>query len=307
MARRKLGFVASLLTVVVLAASMGAPAQAEDDTSLAERASETVEAAAPASDLAEPGIIDGGQVLTRAKDTSATVPLSPDGDIVVTVAGADGSQTARIALPDEIAVGSGVVTDDGTVVYPAADGSADAVAVQTLADGSTRVQTVIADASSAHEFGYRMQGYRPYKSDTGEVVFVNAAGDFVSVDAPWAVDANGASVDTYYEIHGKELVQVVEADESTAYPIVADPSWIWYAPAWGMKLSRTETSRVRDLSAAGSMCAIFARGAPGFTVACGAFAGYMTVQANLAQSDSPRSCLFFTAAPIPGVIWRIKC
>ncbi|MEV4736682.1 MULTISPECIES: hypothetical protein [unclassified Microbacterium] len=37
------------------------------------------------------------------------------------------------------------------------------------------------------------------------------------------------------------------------------------------------------------------------------FASYIVAQANLAQGDSPKSCLFFTAAPIPGVIWRIKC
>lgn len=33
----------------------------------------------------------------------------------------------------------------------------------------------------------------------------------------------------------------------------------------------------------------------------------MATQASLAESDKPKSCLFFTAAPVPGVIWRVKC
>lgn len=166
---------------------------------------------------------------------------------------------------------------------------------------------MIGAADSAHEFGYRMDGYQPYQSDTGEVVFVNATGDFVPLAAPWATDANGRDVQTRYEVRGDEVFQVVTPDAATAYPVVADPSWMWAGPAWGMKLTRAETSRVRDYASALGMCAAFTNKLPKVAVACAVFGSYIMAQASIAEGDKPRSCLFFTAAPIPGVIWRLPC
>lgn len=298
----------SLMAVVALTATMVSPAYAEDGAvSNAEGVAATIEAAAPATDLAVPGEVEADQLVTSVGDVKSSVPLSSEDDIVVTSATASGDQTAIIELPDEIPAGDGVVTDDGTVVYTADDNSGDAVAVQTLADGSTRIQTVLGSAESAHEFGYRMDGYQPYQSDTGEVIFMDASGNFVPVAAPWATDANGKPVMTSYEVRGDQLFQVVTPDASTAYPVVADPSWQWSGPAWGMKLNRAETSRVRDYGAAIGMCATFTNKLPKVAIACAVFGSYIVAQANIAQGDNPKTCLFFTAAPIPGVIWRIAC
>lgn len=76
---------------------------------------------------------------------------------------------------------------------------------------------------------------------------------------------------------------------------------------WGMKLTRAETSRVRDYAAALGMCAIFTNKLPKVAIACAVFGSYIVAQANIAQGDSPKTCLFFTAAPVPGVIWRLPC
>ncbi|MDR3070981.1 MAG: hypothetical protein LBU38_08285, partial [Propionibacteriaceae bacterium] len=46
-----------------------------------------------------------------------------------------------------------------------------------------------------------------------------------TIAAPWAVDANGESVDTHYEITGDGITQVIDADSNTAYPVTADPWW----------------------------------------------------------------------------------
>ncbi|WP_307295064.1 hypothetical protein [Microbacterium natoriense] len=272
-----------------------------------ERVAAAIEAATPATDLSSPGEISAGQLVTSVGDIESAVPLSSDSAIVVTRPTAEGEQAARIELPDEVSVGDGVVANDGTVVYAANDDSGDAVAVQTLADGSTRIQTVIGTADSAHEFGYQMDGYHPYQSDTGEVVFVDDSGNVVPVGAPWARDVSGQPVQTGYEIRGDELFQVVTPDASTVYPVVADPTWMWAGPAWGMKLTRAETSRVRDYAAALGMCATFTNKLPKVAIACAVFGSYIVAQANIAQGDSPKTCLFFTAAPIPGVIWRLPC
>ncbi|AIY02308.1 hypothetical protein ART_2709 [Arthrobacter sp. PAMC 25486] len=54
----------------------------------------------------------------------------------------------------------------------------------------------------------------------GEVV-----GGYLS---PWAVDANDATVETSFSLQGNALVQTIKFDETTAFPVFADPQW-WQA------------------------------------------------------------------------------
>lgn len=49
-------------------------------------------------------------------------------------------------------------------------------------------------------------------------------------EAPWAVDADGVDVATWYEVRGTTLVQVVDhRGKNVTYPIVADPDFIYLA------------------------------------------------------------------------------
>ncbi|MDR1790522.1 MAG: hypothetical protein LBR20_02490 [Propionibacteriaceae bacterium] len=47
------------------------------------------------------------------------------------------------------------------------------------------------------------------------------------INAPWAIDAEGNPLDTYYEIDDDGITQVIETDENTHYPVTADPWWDW--------------------------------------------------------------------------------
>ena len=72
-------------------------------------------------------------------------------------------------------------------------------------------------------------------NDDGTVAVLDDSGASLGEVAPaWALDADGNSVPTYYEVQGTTLVQVVEHKEGDyAYGIVADP---WYNPfswPWG--------------------------------------------------------------------------
>jgi hypothetical protein len=59
----------------------------------------------------------------------------------------------------------------------------------------------------------------------GSVRVLDASGALAfTVEAPWAFDANGDPVHTSYEISGQSLVQFIDHDESSAFPIVADPT-----------------------------------------------------------------------------------
>lgn len=48
------------------------------------------------------------------------------------------------------------------------------------------------------------------------------------VEAPWAVDAEGNELETYYEIEDGKIVQTVIIDEDTVYPVVADSNVLWW-------------------------------------------------------------------------------
>lgn len=64
--------------------------------------------------------------------------------------------------------------------------------------------------------------------DDGSVSFIDSDGEFVGgVKTPWAYDANGAKVPTSFELVNDNLIQTVEFDETTAFPVTADPNTVW--------------------------------------------------------------------------------
>lgn len=308
-----LGTCSLLLAGALVATGVTAASAQEGDTlGTAEDIAAHVVAMAP--DGAEPtaASLDGQIVTTSTGSTEAQIPLdaSQDIDVTTTVDGRD--LTASISLPSGMDLEEGELTSDGTVVYneqAAGTGSQGAVAVQTLENGDTRIQTVIADRTSTHEFGYAMKGFRPVIDDAGNATFISTSseGPFVPVEAAWAVDANGQPVATHYEVRGDELVQIVTPDATTAYPVVADPTWGWRSFAWGMTLSRYETASIKDYAASVSMCGALARKAPAGALACGAWAGYLLAQATTANKLNPKGCLHIIVAPVPGGIIHTHC
>ncbi|WP_286217612.1 hypothetical protein [Paraoerskovia sediminicola] len=55
-----------------------------------------------------------------------------------------------------------------------------------------------------------------------------------TVGAPWATDANGQPLQTTYELSGNTLTQHVQTDDTTAFPLTADPSWWWWTRTTAM-------------------------------------------------------------------------
>jgi hypothetical protein len=253
----------------------------------------------------------GGASVAETRSATVEVRLDSPSQIDVVAEGGGGEIAATITLPRGFARGPGTIADDGTVVFRSDHGGrgslGDAIAVQTLTDGSTRVQTVLATAESEHEFGYGMAGFSPVVTPEDGTFFVSDSGAVVPVDAAWAVDAKGEPVATHYEVRGAELVQVVEPDADAVYPIVADPSWQWINAGWGMKLTRDETRQSANYATAGAMCIAFVKRAAALGIACGVYAGYIMAQANIANGENPKTCLFFDVVPAPGTIWRVRC
>lgn len=150
-----------------------------------------------------------------------------------------------------------------------------AVAGSTVTSFATQdgVQTLIQipDASSPSEYRFPLdlpEGGEPVLSSDGAVMILDADGEPVSgFRAPWAVDAEGNAVPTSFRLEGQELVQVVEFNASTVFPVVADPDlgveW------WGhwVRLTRGETRTAANIIANNQGPAVLAG------VACGALPG----------------------------------
>ncbi|NSG98498.1 hypothetical protein G4914_00055 [Anaerostipes hadrus] len=160
--------------------------------------------------------------------------------------------TIEMKLPIEASDDDGILTKNGTMIYGKED-DAVTIGVQPLKDETGNVsfegvRTLItineSTASKEYTFAYDLpEGYSLITAkdyyrdiidneavnendyDTGEVYIVNKDNVIDTViDAAWAVDANGNDVDTYYVVNGNILTQVVNFDEKTTFPVIADPS-----------------------------------------------------------------------------------
>lgn len=95
----------------------------------------------------------------------------------------------------------------------------------------TGAQSIItiksSDAPSEYSFDLALQeGTFLVMDEDGSVDISN--GDQIiigEVKKPWAYDANGNPVNTWFEIEGSTLTQHVEFSHDTAFPITADPEW----------------------------------------------------------------------------------
>lgn len=96
-------------------------------------------------------------------------------------------------------------------------------------DGDLQRFVVMADGTSARAHRFAMDvphGGQMVKNPDGSIDVVDGQGRVVDhVKTPWAYDAAGQPVDTWYEVDNEsgELVQHVAPDESTVFPIIADP------------------------------------------------------------------------------------
>lgn len=186
-----------------------------------------VERAAPARSTAGKALSDlelsqhRGSQQIRAGD--ALLPATGDGAVVVV------GSSVRIGLPAEVRMGQAEVTDSDLVVYRGSETDDPAVAVAS-SDSSVAVQVVIPDETAPNRYTFEIGGAVPVVRSDGGVDLLSAAGSVVAESPrPWAVDAAGNAVDTRYEVHGQSLVQVIDIDDTTTFPVVADPDFIFFA------------------------------------------------------------------------------
>lgn len=193
---------------------------------------------------AAPRHVDSAQAVSKAAGKGAKVESAPvgdgfvgktlSGDVILpeeSHRGVSIGGEVRIGLPGENRQGE--LTDDaGTAIY--ADRNSDVDYAAQVTSTGARVLVVLKNAKAPRKFvfpisgpaGSHLRNIQTADSGTPTVGLVGKDGLVLGTfAAPWAKDANGASVSTRFEIQGNNLVQTVHPDASAAYPVVADPWW----------------------------------------------------------------------------------
>lgn len=188
-----------------------------------------VKAAQGAAKLARLAIAADSRVLNHGEGrVRVRVPNHPRQQVVLERLGA-APKTLAVSLPTDVDVRPAEVKPDGSILFDGfGPGDVD-VEVRVYEDASVSVQTVIPNRSAPSTYTYRLGLPDHFVATTnpdGSIFFTSEDGTWLGgVAAPWAVDAKGVSLPTSYRLDGANLIQQVLFDESTAYPVVADP-WL---------------------------------------------------------------------------------
>ena len=182
--------------------------------------------------------IEEDKIIVDGTDAIIEIPYDADEELTI-----DDGEDRKVSmnLPAEVMDTEGILSDDGTVLYNCDESLS--IGVQAIKEesdiASEGVRTLINiennSAPKEYSFEYDLnEGERLVSSkellgddyDTGEVFVVDAKNNILNIiDAPWAEDANGNNIETYYKIDGQTLTQVIEFNEDTAFLVVADPSF----------------------------------------------------------------------------------
>ncbi len=156
----------------------------------------------------------------------------------------DTGEKISMNLPNEVADSEGILTENGTVVY---DSSQENVTFLVQAtenevkagekESGVRTMVLIEDSTAPQDYAFKFElpkgsefvrgsDLKSDEIDNDDIVIIDNEG-FINgiIKAPWAKDANGKSLKTTYKLEGDVLVQHIEFDENTNFPVVADP---WY-------------------------------------------------------------------------------
>jgi hypothetical protein len=185
---------------------------------------------------------NGNLVADTAQSTTVSVPNDPAKGVQFATHG----QQLTIGIPGAAQSGKATKTRKGAVVYAGSDATASAVIPTT--DG-VQFLTTIKNRKAPTTYDYPVtlpQGGKVQVVSGGGAVVLDATGQPIAmVTAPWAKDANGKNVQTYFTTNGTTLTQHVgHRAAGVAYPVVADPWFSWYWNGVVITLSRAEMATI---------------------------------------------------------------
>lgn len=158
------------------------------------------------------------------KSSEITIPVAPTQPIELSHPKKD--ETWEIIVEDLDAHTDISIGNRGELFYEGIDETTTTVLPKV--DGSLQLITTIPDSASPTNFSYTVRGDNissHEKTPDGAIFFLDKSGNAVGgLAAPWAFDAEGTPVPTWFEVTGETVTQVVDhLNGSFTYPIVSDP------------------------------------------------------------------------------------
>jgi len=191
--------------------------------------------------------ITGTEELVKADDKGiinndiGAIKLPENNTDKINVNNGDNEQSSiGIGVPNEMNIGSPIVTNDGSYQYNGEHRNVDLVIQPT--DVGVRSILSINNQNAPKRYDFKLDLPKGQKlvfssdyfgkdlaleDDVEEVFVVDENNIIQSVfGEAWAKDANGNPVPTHYEIVDNSLIQVVDFNKDTAFPVLADPDWV---------------------------------------------------------------------------------
>lgn len=168
-----------------------------------------------------------------------SITLPDKNDKKILIENKEDNSELSIGVPNDINLSSPNLTDSGSFEYKN-NGSVDLILQPTEFGVRSIINIKNINAPKEYKFDLNLpKGHKLVTShdyfkgtpgddlDTGEVFVVDENNIIQSVfGKAWAKDANGKEVPTKYEVIGNSLIQTVDFNADTAFPVLADPDWV---------------------------------------------------------------------------------
>ncbi|MBO1751095.1 hypothetical protein J4G33_04685 [Actinotalea sp. BY-33] len=183
------------------------------------------------ADASDVEIVDGVVVASGVAAATELVTRATDAGVQVVAVLADESAPTDISFPLDLPDGAELVEQpDGSisilgpvqydVALPGEEERVTDAAVEIIGEGVESLE----DLDNLTD--EQIEQLAAIPDEVTEPITVTET--IAEIAVPWAVDADGVPLPTYYSVEGSTVVQTVETTTDTAFPVVADPSWQWW-------------------------------------------------------------------------------
>ncbi len=160
-----------------------------------------------------------------ASNAAGLAMLPEAGDSTLALLAGESGETITVTIPS---AGDVVSNDFASVIETTTDDD-DAFIVQANELGAQIINVATVPATT-HEFSLETtvpDGASWSTTESGSLQLLDVSGQIIAAsDVPWAVDANGAVLETSFHIDGSTITQHVDTAEAT-FPVVSDPDLWW--------------------------------------------------------------------------------
>ena len=189
---------------------------------------------------------------------SGEVEISPAKDVLPTPESHDAILLAPPTFTVDYATSVASTSSEGVVSLNTEDPGA-AAYIQPVEDGYRVISSTLnADGPDSFDYTLDVPADAQIHQD-GSLVFIETSLETSAVlEVPWAKDAAGGNVPTWYTLNQGVLTQHLDLEGVSAYPVLADPAWTY---SYKFPTNKTST-RVEQLLRSCFNCYFPVSGAP---------------------------------------------